>query len=96
MTDDPTIATLRREAAQWRRKLRETEADRDRLATKLAALQQHTISTALRSAGINADKLFRVRALSDLLDRHGDIDVEAIRNAVADIDHNHQVTATSR
>lgn len=74
-----------REAAKYRRQLRDTEAERDTLAASLDALQRRMVEQhagkqisrpeALWAAGIE---------LSDLLDKDGVPDPEKIRAACAD------------
>lgn len=73
------------EAARWRRKLRETETERDALRDRLATLQTaevERLATGPGALALGAD-LWHSHALADFLDPAGNVDAEAIRRAVA-------------
>lgn len=75
-----------REAAKYRRKLRDTEAERDALATRLETMQR---TEAERIAGEVLAKGAALwidgTTLADLLDEDGDLDATAVRNRAEQI-----------
>lgn len=81
-TPAPADDTGNREAASYRRRLRETEAERDTLRDRLAAVQRAEVEhiaakdlakpAGLWAAGVN---------LSDLLDDTGNVDPAKVREA---------------
>lgn len=71
-----------REAAKYRKLLRETEADRDGIAARLEAAQRHIIETTAaaiidKPAGLWASGV----QVSDLLDDDGNVDAEKVTAA---------------
>ncbi|BBY36322.1 hypothetical protein MMAN_04560 [Mycobacterium mantenii] len=73
-----------REAAKWRTKLRDTEAERDALATRLEAMQRASIDNHVTSLGLKPAAVWAVGAnLADLLDENGMPDVKKVEAAAA-------------
>lgn len=83
MADKPTVSA-NREAARYRRQLRETESERDTLRDRLAALQRAEIErlagTAAKLAAPSAIWASGVQ-LADLLDGDGQVDPERVAAA---------------
>lgn len=84
---DPAAAA-RREAASYRRKLRDTEGERDRLAETVAGYQRREVE-ALAELGRGHDRMASGADLwtagvrvTDLLDESGAVDVEKAHAAV--------------
>lgn len=79
--DEPTTGG-NKEAAKYRTRLREAEAERDRLAQRLEALQRSTVETI---AGKHLEKPNALWAagteLANLLDKDGNIDAEKVEAA---------------
>lgn len=71
-----------REAAKYRRQLRDTETERDNLAGRLEALQKQTVETL---AGQHLDKPAGLWAsgteLEDLIDSEGNVDPDKVKAA---------------
>lgn len=74
-----------REAVKYRRRLRETEAQRDQLQARVVALQTAEARRLAGEALADPDDLFAVGgvALESLLDQAGDVSAEAVAQAVA-------------
>ena len=73
------------EAAKWRIRLRDTEAERDRLTATLTAVQRGQVESVAIGHGITAEALWASGAdLKDLLDADGHPDPNAIATAVRD------------
>lgn len=73
-----------REAAKYRRQLRDTETERDGLKSQVEVLQRGMIETQL-GPRLNADVFWRIGpALEALLSDDGTIDTEAVAQAVTD------------
>lgn len=70
------------EAAKFRKRLRETEAERDRLRDQVTALQRQQIEARVASAGVRPAALWAVTQLADLLTEDGAIDDTKIDTAV--------------
>lgn len=72
------------EAARWRRKLRDAEAERDALVARVEQLQQHYIGTLLDRENVTTDAVFAAgMTLADLLDADNIPDAERIKTAAA-------------
>jgi hypothetical protein len=70
------------EAAKWRRKLRDTEAERDRYASRLAEIQRGSVETLLVGESVAFDALEATGAtLTNLLDAEGQVDPDKVRGA---------------
>jgi hypothetical protein len=69
--------------AGYRRKLRDTEAERDQLQGTVAALQRAQTAQAITAHGIKPDAVWAVTELGDLLDDTGIPDPRKIADAVA-------------
>lgn len=76
MTTDPP-----RQAANYRSRLRDTEAERDVLAARIDVLQRRYIDTVLARENITADALFTVTDVAGLLDGDGLPDPNKIKAA---------------
>ncbi|NYI78709.1 hypothetical protein [Nocardioides panzhihuensis] len=71
-----------REAAKYRRRLRDTEADRDRLASQVEALQRTEINRLAVAEGIKAEALWASGAtLAELLADDGNVDPAKVTKA---------------
>lgn len=88
--DDPTDApegaeTSSREAAKYRRQLRETEAARDALAARVTAFQTAEAQRLATGPGrlLDADDLWRVTDLPGLLGDDGEVDPAKVAASVA-------------
>lgn len=88
-TDEP--AKLRAEAAKYRRRLRETEAERDQLASRLADHDRAEVERQLGDRLADPSDLWLTTGLDDLRGDDGAIDpdkVEAARDrAIAEHPH---------
>lgn len=51
--DGGDLAKVRRQAAGYRAKLRDTEAERDTLTARIAAMEEATVAVALTTAGLD-------------------------------------------
>ena len=93
-TDEQTETKPGREAAKYRRALRETEAERDALREQLTTLRRQAVEDAsglskpagLWAAGVDADVLFT---------EAGTLDRDALRTAVTDAADQLGLTRTS-
>ncbi|MEE2852234.1 MAG: hypothetical protein VX424_06220 [Actinomycetota bacterium] len=73
-----------REAARWRTKLRDTEAERDVLATQLEAMQRAAVDSHVTAMGMKPAALWAAGAnLEDLLDENGVPDLKKVEAAAA-------------
>lgn len=72
-----------REAAQRRRQLRETEAERDTLRGRVEGFQRREIERMAGEAMKNPADIWLVATLPALLDDSGEINAEAVTAAVA-------------
>ena len=73
-----------REAAKWRKQLREVEAERDSLVGKVEALQRAQVDARITALGLKAAAVWASGAqLSDLVGDDGTPDQEKITAAVA-------------
>jgi len=72
-----------KEAAKWRRKLRDTEAERDALADRLGALQKQVVESTVTAAGVKPAGFWASGAtLEDLLDESGGVDAAKLDQAI--------------
>lgn len=73
------------EAARWRVKLRETEAERDTLRARVTDMHAAEVSRLATGPGALHDgaDLLLTSTLDDLLDDDGNVDAEAVTEAVA-------------
>lgn len=70
------------EAAKWRRKLRDTEKERDTLAARVVDIQRNQIASLLEREHVTIDALTATGAtLADLCDSGGRVDAERVRAA---------------
>ena len=82
-TDEPAVVKARNEAARFRLRLRETEAERDNLAKSVDNLRRSVIENQVQAEGIKPAALWASGITpSDLLGDDGNIDPELISQAV--------------
>jgi glycine/D-amino acid oxidase-like deaminating enzyme len=82
--DDAAPESPNREAARYRIKLREAEAERDSLATRLANMQRSQIDAHITTMGVKPAAVWAAGAeLPDLVGDDGVVDPEKIAQAVA-------------
>lgn len=75
--------TKNAEAARYRRRLRETEAERDRLATQVDALRTAAVDDEVKAKGIQPAAFWAAgNTLADLLDDDGALDPDKIEAGV--------------
>ncbi|MBX7434567.1 hypothetical protein JDV09_21060 [Mycobacterium sp. Y57] len=79
---EPVEESSNKEAAKWRRKLRDAEAQRDRLAATVEALQRSQIDAIADSAGVRPAAVHAVAALSDMVGDDGAVDPRKVADAV--------------
>lgn len=83
---EPTDPAHGREAAKWRRQLREVEADRDGLRARLDAAHRREVERLATDARLAAPAdLWHTTHLDDLLDDAGDVDELKVRAALANL-----------
>jgi len=84
-TDDPAEEKPDREAAKYRRRLRETEAERDRLTEALGVYRRRDAEQAAEAAGLlrGADLFDLGTDLADLLAEDGTVDTGKVNAAAA-------------
>lgn len=72
-----------REAARYRRQLRDTEAERDGLAARLDTLQKAEVSRIVTGLGLTRpESIWAAGAtMPDLLDKAGNVDADKVRAA---------------
>lgn len=81
--DTPEPDSTNREAAKYRRKLRDTEHQRDALASTLTQLQRSRVEAVAASHGVTPTALWAAGTeLADLLDEDGNPDTDRIQTAV--------------
>lgn len=74
-----------REAARYRRRLRDTEAERDRMAATVQSYQRRDVESAATELAAPGDLWLAGVQLPDLLDEGGQVDQDKVREAVAGI-----------
>lgn len=75
--------TAARDAARYRRQLRDTEAERDTLAGQLDAVRRAQVADAAKAAGVAADAVWASgRTPADLIDDAGVIDPGKLTEAL--------------
>lgn len=75
--------SMNAEAAKWRRRLRDTQAELESATAQLDRVQRQQVEYLLTRTGVKPDAVFAVTGLSDLLDEDGGIDAEKLAAAVA-------------
>lgn len=76
-----------REAARYRRQLREVEGERDALAGRVEALQRAEVDRQAEAAGIRPTAVWAVGTeLGDLLTEDGTVDTDAVQKAIRHAD----------
>lgn len=75
-----------REAAKYRRRLRDTEAERDALAATVDTLRRQIIEAALDRSPITAEAFWAGGTdVADLLDNTGAVDVDRVAEVAAEV-----------
>jgi hypothetical protein len=80
--EDDDADTPNREAAKWRHRLRETEAERDQLAGQIEALQRQIVEQLAGSRLHDVDDLWVKHDVNSLLDENGAVDKAALNDAI--------------
>ncbi|GAA4863899.1 hypothetical protein [Saccharopolyspora cebuensis] len=80
---DPSEAKPNREAAKYRRQLRDTEAERDALAARLATMERRQVDRL--AAEVLADPSDFAPALDELRDAGGALDEEKVSAALDEL-----------
>lgn len=81
--DPDDVASMNAEAAKWRRKLRETQAELEAAAAQLDAVQRQQVEFLLAKSGVKPEAVFAVAEMSDLLNDDGGIDADKLDAAMA-------------
>ncbi len=82
-TEDTGDAKLRREAARYRRSLREAETERDGLRGRVEAMQKAEVERlAANDLAAPADMWLTGTTLADLLDDNGDVDTAKVTDTI--------------
>ncbi|MGV0746268.1 hypothetical protein [Mycolicibacterium sp. XJ870] len=71
------------EAAKYRKRLRETEAERDQLAERVEALQRQQIDAQVLAAGVKPAALWKTAELTELLAEDGTVSADLVAAAIA-------------
>ena len=80
--EQPEQSRGNKEAAKYRTRLRETEAERDHLATQVENLRRASVEDRLKTHRVPAAGFWASGVqLQDLLDEDGNLDDEAIKTA---------------
>lgn len=89
-TDDNDSADSGKEAAKYRRRLRETESERDTLAQRLTTLQRAEAERLAATALSDGGDLWREGTeLADLLDGDGNVNPDKVTAAAASVSQAH-------
>jgi hypothetical protein len=80
-SDDDDDGNPNREAAKWRTKLRDTEAQRDAVATQLANMQRAAVDTQITALGIKPAAVYAVAKVEDLIGEDGVPDAKKVEAA---------------
>ncbi len=86
--DSGDSAKLRREAARYRRSLRDAEAERDNLRDRLATLQKaevERLASGDDGLAVPGDFWLAGANLASLLDGDGNVDASRVRQTVAEV-----------
>lgn len=81
--DDDTGGKGNKEAARYRRRLRETEQERDTLKATVVALQRAEVDRLATANGLKPAALWSSAELGDLLSDDGAVDAEKVSAAIA-------------
>jgi hypothetical protein len=90
--EDDALAKVRKEAAGYRTRLREAEAQRDELATRLESFQAQAAVKAATGPGMlrDGEDLFRAGVnVSELIADDGTLDHDKLTAAVAEVRERH-------
>lgn len=79
---DTDTSNPNHEAAKWRTRLRDTEAERDALAERLASAQRQNVDTVVSQRFADAADFWSVVDLADVLGDDGEIDPERLTTAM--------------
>lgn len=74
-----------REAAKYRRRLRDTEAERDDLAAQVDALRRQIVDDAVSRTGVPSEAFWSTSELGDMLDDDGNVDLERVTAQAEDV-----------
>lgn len=80
--DDDTTQPSGSEAAKYRRRLRDTEKERDELAARVEAIQRHQVETLLHRERMTPKALWATTELAELLTDDGLVDQVKLKTAV--------------
>lgn len=83
------------EAARWRRKLRDTEVERDTLTEKVQALQQRQVESLLSASGVKPAAVYSIAALTDLVGEDGMVNADKVADAVKSAQQRYGITPKS-
>lgn len=84
-TTEPADDGKGKEAAKYRRRLRETETERDQLNTQLEAARTELVKANLAGSNTTADAVFAAGyTVNDFLDADGALDSDKLDEAAAD------------
>ena len=70
------------EAARWRRRLRDTEAELKAVTAQLDAVQRQQVEAALSEFAVKPDALWSVATLPDLLAEDGSVSADKLAQAI--------------
>lgn len=70
------------EAAKWRKRLRETEAERDELREQVEALQRQQVDQLVTAAGLKPAAVWKTTELAALLGDDGTVSADLVTAAV--------------
>ena len=81
-TTDPAVGKARKEAANYRERLRSTEGERDTARTQVEALQRQIIDGQVEALGIKPAAFWAAgTTLADLLSDDGSVDSDLVTEA---------------
>lgn len=70
------------EAAKYRKRLRDTEAERDRLAEQVTALQRQQVDARIAAKGVKPAAVWAITNLPDVLGEDGAVDDDKVDAAI--------------
>lgn len=95
--EQPDEAGANKEAAKYRTRLRETEAERDALAERLTTAQRREVETYAADRLKTPTGLWSVGTdLADLLDESGNVDPKAVQEAASAAVRDHGLASSGR
>lgn len=99
MTDETTTepeGNPNDEAARFRRRLRDTEADRDRLAASVESLQRQRVEQILADTNVTPAALWKVTDVGHLVDDDGTVDPDKVAAAITSARDQFGITPTPK